>query len=153
MNQFAQLLSAEKQTTVLLDCCTIIGAKNGSLDALQFRKKIANRKDIKILVPSIIVREVCKVGRMAFDEAIALIDTFSLTGQIEYVSCSDIVIKSQAEALTAKYPVFCHYPDDHYLAIAKKYGALLVTYDRNLKDVARLEGVQTCAPLNSRIHG
>ena len=153
MNQFAQLLSAEKQSILVLDCCTIIGAKNGSLNALQFRRKIANRQDIKILVPSIIVREVRKVGRMSFDEAIALIDTFSQTGQIEYVSCSDIEIKSHAEALTAKYPVLCHYPDDHYLAIAKRYGAVLVTYDRNLKDVAKLEGLQTCAPQNFRIQG
>ena len=119
MNQFAQLLSAEKQSALLLDCCTIIAVKNGHLGAREFRNRIANRKDIRIIVPSIIVREVCKVGHLSFDQAIELIDTFSHTGQIEYVSCEDSEIKAQAEKLSSKYPVYCHYPDDHYLAIAK----------------------------------
>lgn len=152
MNQFAQLLSAQRQQVIVLDCCTIIGAKNKNAEVLQFRKKIAKRKDIRIIVPAVIVKEVCKVGSMSFDSAIALIDTFSETGQIDYndTSHNDSEISAQAEALKSKYPVYLHYPDDHYLVVAKNNDALLITYDRKLKDVARAEGVMTCSPGNFR---
>lgn len=137
----------------MLDSCTIIGAKNKNADVLQFRKKIANRKDVRIIVPTVVVREVCKVGSMSFDSAIALIDTFSETGQIDYhASNNDSEISAQAEALRTKYPVYLHYPDDHYLVVAKNNDALLVTFDRKLKDVARAEGVMTCSPSNFRIY-
>lgn len=151
MNQFAQLLSAQRQQAIVLDCCTIIGAKKKSAEVLQFRKKIAKRKDIRIIVPSVVVKEVCKVGRMSFDSAIALIDTFSETGQIDYAACNESEISARAEALRSRYPVYLHYPDDHYLVVARNTGALLVTYDGNLKDVARAEGVMTCSPGSFRI--
>jgi predicted nucleic acid-binding protein len=155
MNQFAQLLSAQKQQAIVLDSCTIIGAKNKDAQVLQFRKKIAKRKDIRIIVPTVVVKEVCKVGSMSFDSAIALIDTFSETGQMDYyyhASHNDSEISDQAVALRTKYPVYLHYPDDHYLVVAKNNDALLVTFDRKLKDVARAEGVMTCSPGNFRIY-
>ena len=137
----------------MLDSCTIIGAKNNDVKVLQFRKKIANRKDIRIIVPTVAVKEVRKVGSMSFDSAIALIDTFSETGQIDYhASDTDSEISAQAAALRTKYPVYLHYPDDHYLVVAKNNDALLVTFDRKLKDVARAEGVMTCSPSNFRIY-
>ena len=104
-------------------------------------------------MPTVVVKEVCKVGSMSLDSAIALIDTFSETGQIDYLaSHNDSEISAQAEALRIKYPVYLHYPDDHYLVVAKNNDALLVTFDRKLKDVARAEGVMTCSPANFRIY-
>lgn len=152
MNQFAQLLSREKQTSLVLDSCTVIGARNGSQQVLQFRKKIAKRKDIRVIVPSIVVSEVQKVAHLSFEEATKLVESFSEHGQIDYVSCEDKELVAEAEALRAKYPIYSHYPDDHYLVIARRYGAVLITYDRKLKDVARTEGVMTCAPGSFRMY-
>ena len=153
MNQIAQLLSADKQLAIVLGGGIIMAAKNGNNDAVQFRKKIATRKDIKINVPSIAFKEICKVGQLSFDNAVSLIDSFSRNGQIEYFSCSDdgqIVL--QAEVLRAKYTVYCHYPDDHYVVIAKEYSALPVTFDKKLKDIARAEVVLTFCLWNFRFY-
>jgi predicted nucleic acid-binding protein len=152
MNQFAQLLSAQKQQVLVLDCCTIIAVKNDNPRALEFRKRIANRKDVRIIVPSIAIKEVCKVGKMQFGQAIALVDSFSHTGQIDYVSCNDPEIITQAAALRGKYPLYCHYPDDLYPVIAKKYDGQLITFDRNLQNVADAERVQSCIPSSFRIY-
>ena len=153
MNQLTQLLSADKQLAIVLGDGTIMPAKNGNNDAIQFRKKIATRKDIKITAPSIAIKEICKVGQMSFDNAVSHIGSFSQNGQIEDISCSEerqIVI--QAEVLRAKYPVYCHYPGDHHVVIAKKYSALPVTFDKKLKDIARAEVVLTFCLWNFRFY-
>jgi hypothetical protein len=145
MNQFAQLLSAEKQTTILLDCCTIIGAHNGKPGVLKFRKRIASRKDLRIIVPSILVREVAKIAKITREEALALIESFSDMGQIDYVG-DDVERNREAELLNVRYPGYCHYPDNRYLLACKEYDATLLTYDRKLKDVALGERVAAYSP-------
>ena len=155
MNQFAQLLSAQRQTPVLLDTCTIISAWEKRPEALELRKKIAKRNDIRIIVPGILVREVAKVARLGQDQALALIESFSEMGQIDYVTkCGDDDnrITREAEALIAKYPRYSHFPDNQYLAYCRDQGALLVTYDKNLRTVARIEGIMACAPGNFRLY-
>jgi hypothetical protein len=148
MNQIAQLLSADKQLAIVLAGGTIMAAKNGNNDAIQFRKKIATRKDIKINVPSIAFKEICKVGQLSFDNAVSLIDSFSRNGQIEYILCSD----DRQIVIQAKYPVYCHYPDDHDVVIAKKCSALPITFDKKLKDIARAEVVLTFCLWNFRFY-
>jgi hypothetical protein len=150
MNQFAQLLSAERQVPLLLDACTIISAWQKKPEAIAFRSKIAKRKDIRIVVPSILVKEVSKVAKIGEAEALSLIESFSLFGQIDYVDVAPVA--DEAEALVAKYPTFCHYPDNYYLIYCREQGALLVTYDNNLRFVAKMEGIMTCAPGNFRIY-
>ena len=150
MNQFAQLLSAEKQSLLLLDTCTIISALQGKPEAVAFRDKIAKRKDIRILVPGILVREVAKIANVSHEKALSLVESFSEQGQIDYVD--DARIAAVAESMIAKYPRYCHYPDNYYLACCKEQGSLLVTYDHNLKLVARMEGIMTCSPGNFRIY-
>lgn len=156
MNQFAQLLSTQRQTPVLLDTCTIVGVWEKRPEALELRKKIARRKDIRIIVPSILAREVAKVARLGEEQALALIESFSEMGQIDYLSkCGDDDgnrITREADALVTKYPRYCHYPDNHYLVFCKDQAAVLVTYDKELRSVARLEGIMVCAPGNFRIY-
>jgi predicted nucleic acid-binding protein len=154
MNQFAGLVSADKQSAIVLDCGTITAAKNGNKDAIQFRKKIATRKGLKkITVPCIAIEEICKLGQTSFDNAVSLIDSFSQNGQIDDISCShDRQIILQAELLTAKYAVNFHYIDDHHVVIAKRCSALLVTLDKKLKDIARAEGILTFCPGNFRFY-
>lgn len=113
MNQFAQLLSAERQTVLLLDTCTIISAWQKKPEALAFRAKIARRKDIRIIVPRILVGEVAKVAGISRDDALSLAESFSEFGQIEYLD--DPAVSREADSLAAKNPAYCHYPDNHYL--------------------------------------
>lgn len=155
MNQFAKLLSAKKQTPILLDTCTIIGVWQRKPEVLELRRKIVARKDIRIIVPSILVREVARVTHLPEDESLALVESFSEMGQIDYISkggVDDSRISQEADALVAKYPLYCHYPDNQYLVYSKELGAVLVTYDRNLREVARLEGIMACAPGNFRLY-
>ena len=148
MNQFAQLLSAERQMPVLIDTCTVIGAWQKKPEAMAFRSKVAKRKDIRIIVPGILVREVSRVTKMTGAEVLSLVESFSEFGQIDYVDIAPIA--REAEALVAKYPTYCHYPDSYYLAYCRDQGAVLVTYDNSLRLVARMEGIMTCAPGNFR---
>jgi predicted nucleic acid-binding protein len=150
MNQFAQLLSAKCQMPLLLDTCTIVGAWQKKPEVVAFRSKIAKRKDVRIIVPGILVREVAKIAKMSKEEALSLIESFSEFGQIDYVDTMSMA--RDAEALVAKYPAYCHYPDNHYLACCREQGAVLVTYDNNLRFVAKMEGIMTCAPGNFRIY-
>jgi predicted nucleic acid-binding protein len=150
MNQFAQLLSAGKQTPLLIDTCTIINAQKKKSEALAFRSKIAKRKDIRIIVPNILVKEVSKITRTSRDEALSLIESFSEIGQIDYVD--EGTLAKEAETLPAKYPTYCHYPDNYYLIYCRDHGAVLVTYDSNLRLVAKMEGIMTCSPENFKIY-
>jgi len=49
-------------------------------------------------------------------------------------------IKSKARLLETKY-YNCHFPDSIILATAKFYGAMFVTLDRKLLQIAQFEGV------------
>lgn len=145
MNQFAQLLSAESQTTILIDCCAIIGVWENREEALRFRERIAPRKDIRILVPTSLAREVAKVAKISGDEALALIESFSDAGQIDYIDEIE-KRKKQAAILNAKYPGSCHFPDNYYLLLCKDHDATLITYDRDLRAIAFEEQVKTRSP-------
>jgi predicted nucleic acid-binding protein len=149
MNQFAQLISAERQTLVLLDTCTIINAYAGKPDAVALRSRIAKRKDIRIIVPRLWIREVAKVAGINQEQALALIESFSEMGQIDYIEENERLAR-EAKALSAKYPEYCHYPDNHYLVHCRNEGAVLVTYDSNLHRVADLEGVMVSTPRTFR---
>jgi hypothetical protein len=150
MNQFAQLLSAERQTPLLLDTCAIISACQKKPEVIAFKNKIAKRRDVRIIVPSILVREVSKIARINQAESLSLIESFSEFGQIDYVDIAPVA--KEAEALVAKYPTYCHYPDNYYLIYCREQGAVLVTFDNNLRVVAKMEGVMTCSPGNFRIY-
>lgn len=130
---------------VLLDCCTIIAAKDGRPDAVAFQKKLSRRKDLELLVPDLVVKEVSKIAGISVEEAERLARSFS-SGAVERVA-DDESIEREASELDQKY-LSCHYPDSHYLVHCRNTAAVLVTYDRKLKEVARLEGIMTCSPGN-----
>lgn len=156
MNQFAKLLSSQQQTLILLDTCTIVSAYENKPEALELRKKIAHRKDIRIVVPSILIKEVSRVAKIDTERALELIESFSMMGQIDHIGqCSgeDVSrITSEADELKAKYLNLCHSPDNIYLVYCKNLGAVLVTYDSDLRMVARMEGIMTCTPGNFRVY-
>jgi len=56
-------------------------------------------------------------------------------------------IKTEAEKISEKY-YECHHPDNLILATAKITGSALVSFDRELLQTAKLEGVQAFLPRN-----
>ncbi|HEX7033256.1 MAG TPA: PIN domain-containing protein [Nitrososphaera sp.] len=150
MNQFAKLQSSQHQTPIMLDTCMIASAYENRPEALELRKKLAHRKDVRIMVPGTQVREVAEVVGVGGEQVLELVESFSKMGQIDYIIEDDDRIASEADKLKAKYPRFCHSPDDIYLAYCKELGVLLVTYYNNLRKVARMEGIMTCTPGNFR---
>jgi hypothetical protein len=152
MNQFAQLLSTEKQTPVLLDTCIAINALQKKPDALVFRDKVTKRRDLRFIVPRMLVTEVAKVAKISQEDALATVESFSEMGQIDYVDDGDGSISRDADALMEKYPRYCHFPDNHYFIYCREQGALLVTYDNNLRMVAKMEGIMACTPGRFRIY-
>ncbi len=134
---------------VLLDCCTIIAAKDGRPDAIAFQRKLSRRKDLELLVPDLVVKEVSRVARIPIEEAERLARSFS-SGTIERLT-DDESIAREASELDQRY-LSCHYPDSHYLVHCRNTPAVLVTYDKKLREVARMEGIMTCSPGNYRFY-
>ncbi len=56
-------------------------------------------------------------------------------------------IESEAQKISDKY-FECHHPDNLILATAKVTGSALVSFDRDLLQTAKLEGVQAFLPRN-----
>ena len=135
---------------ILLDCCTIISALEGNPQALIFREKLSRRKDLTLLVPECVISEAAKVARMSAQEAENAIRGFAHDKEIIRLE-DDRETLVDAIALTARYD-YCHYPDSIYLAHCRNQGAVLVTYDRKLKEVARMEGIMACSPDNFRFY-
>lgn len=179
MNQFAKLLSAEIQTLVLLDTCTRVNVWNKKLEALKFRSKIAGRKDMKMIVPGILIREVAKVAKITVEKALVLIESFLTSGQIDYINYyynnsrgsnpgnkndskrddddndnnkNNSKIENTANQLKAKYFRYCHYLDNYYLYYCNDNNAVLITYDNDLRQVAKMEEIMSCTPGNFRIY-
>jgi predicted nucleic acid-binding protein len=134
---------------VLLDCCTIIAAKDGRPDAVAFQKKLSRRKDLELLVPDLVVKEVSRIAGIPVEEAERLARSFS-SGTVSLLADDESIIQEASE-LGHKY-LSCHFPDSHYLVHCRNTSAVLVTYDKKLKQVARMEGIMTCSPGNYRFY-
>lgn len=137
-------METSQKTTVLLDCCTIISALDGKHDALAFKEKLSRRKDVAVLVPDLVVSEVARVARISREAAEQAICSFA-RGNIVRTADEDAMV--DAIALTTHYD-YCHYPDSIYLVHCRNAGGVLVTYDKKLRDVARMEGIMACSPDN-----
>ena len=137
-------MQTSQKTTVLLDCCTIIGALDGKQNALAFKEKLGRRKDVELLVPDLVVSEVARVAKISREAAGQAIRSFA-HGNIVRMADDDAIV--DAVALTTHYD-YCHYPDSIYLVHCRNTGAVLVTYDKKLREVARMEGIMACSPDN-----
>jgi predicted nucleic acid-binding protein len=134
---------------VLLDCCTIIAAKDGRWDAVAFQKKLSRRKDLELLVPDLVVKEVSKIAGISIEEAERLARSFS-SATVERPAEDESIVR-EANELDQKY-LSCHFPDSYYLVHCRNTSAVLVTYDKKLKEVARMEGIMACSPANYRFY-
>jgi predicted nucleic acid-binding protein len=133
---------------LLLDCCTIVSALEGDAKVLEFKARLSKRKDLTLLAPDHVISEVAKVARMSVQEAEKAVRAFAHGNKVTGLA-EDKQILVDAVALGLRYD-YCHYPDSIYLAHCRNQGAVLVTYDKKLKDVARMEGIMACLPENFR---
>lgn len=137
------------QNAVLLDCCTIIGALAKKQNAVAFKEKLSRRKDVTLLVPDLVISEVSKIAKMSVKAAEEAIKSFAHGNKI--IRLQDDGALVDAIALSVRYD-YCHYPDSVYLVHSRNTGAVLVTYDKKLRDVARMEGIMACSPDNFRFY-
>ncbi len=149
--EFQQKTITVEKSPVLLDCCTIVGAMvEDRPNATAFKQKIARRKDLNLIVPDIVISEVARIARLSPEAAEEAIRSFSNSHEITRLDDKKTLV--DAIALSLRYD-YCHYPDSIYLVHARNTNAVLVTYDRKLREVARLEGIMACSPDNFRIYG
>jgi predicted nucleic acid-binding protein len=106
-------------------------------------KRIKKHKS-RLVVPESVLGEVCKVTGIRSDSLMEKIYqyckfpiTIDKTDEIE--AESDRLINTYYE---------CHHPDSLILATAKVTGSALVSFDRELLQTAKLEGVQAFLPRN-----
>ena len=97
-----------------------------------------------MVIPESVLGEVQKVTG---NETDAIMDTI-------YEFCKQPItldktdeIAEESDRLVEQY-YECHYPDSMILATAKVTGSALVSFDRDLLQTAKLEGVQAFLPRN-----
>ena len=135
---------------ILRGCYTIIDAFDGNQKTLAFKDRLSKRKDLTLLVSDHVIFEVAKVARMSVQEAENAVRAFARDNKVARLE-DDKDILADAVKLSLQYD-YCHYPDSIYLAHCRNQGAVLVTYDRKLRDVARIEGIMACSPDNFRFY-
>jgi predicted nucleic acid-binding protein len=137
-------------TPIILDCCTIVSAIQRKPGAREFKEKLAKRKDLTLLVPDVVISEVAKIARLSAEAAEKAISSLSQGNRIVRLADDK---KTLADAIVLSLRCdYCHYPDSIYLVQARNAGAVLVTYDRKLRDVAMMEGIMGCSPDNFRFY-
>ncbi len=142
-------MESRQKNAVLLDCCTVIGALDGRPNAVAFKERLSKRKDVALLVPDLVISEVARVARISKEAAEQAVRSFAHGSEIVRLEDDEALV--DAVALTVRYD-YCHYPDSIYLVHCRNTGAVLLTYDRKLKEVARMEGIMACSPDNFRFY-
>ena len=106
-------------------------------------KRIKKHKS-KMVIPESVLGEVQKVTGTETDE---IMDTI-------YEFCKHPITLDKTDEITAESDRLvdqyyeCHFPDSLILATAKLTGSALVSFDRDLLQTAKLEGVQAFLPRN-----
>lgn len=106
-------------------------------------KRIKRHKS-KMVIPESVLGEVQKVTGTETDE---IMDTI-------YEYCKHPITLDKTDEITAESDRLvdqyyeCHFPDSLILATAKLTGSALVSFDRDLLQTAKLEGVQAFLPRN-----
>lgn len=106
-------------------------------------KRIKKHKS-KMVIPESVLGEVQKVTGTETDE---IMDTI-------YEYCKHPITLDKTDEITAESDRLvdqyyeCHFPDSLILATAKLTGSALVSFDRDLLQTAKLEGVQAFLPRN-----
>lgn len=95
-------------------------------------------------VSELVVRELSKKIRLSYEGTLEKISNeFKLQKTFKVIRV-DSRIKSEANRLLTDY--YLHYPDNFHASIAKVLNCVLVTKDRLLLSIARMDGIKSVKP-------
>ena len=106
-------------------------------------KRIKKHKS-KMVIPESVLGEVQKITG---SESTEIMDTIYQYCKYPITLDKTEEIKVESDRLVEQY-YECHHPDSLILATAKITGSALVSFDRELLQTAKLEGVQAFLPRN-----
>jgi len=98
----------------------------------------------KLVIPETVLGEVNKITGM--DPVSAMDKVYQYCKQPITVDRTDEIVE-ESNRISQKY-YECHTPDNLILATAKITGSTLVSFDRDLLQTAKMEGVQAFLPRN-----
>jgi predicted nucleic acid-binding protein len=106
--------------------------------------KRMKRHKSKFVIPEIVLGEVSKIT--GSDPINTMERVYQYCKHPVTVDKTNEIV-SESQRLTEKY-YECHNPDNLILATAKLTGSVLVSFDRDLLQTAKMEGVQAFLPRN-----
>lgn len=129
--------------TIVLDSNVLIKEIQEGRVLRSIAKRMRKHKS-KLVIPEVVLGEVRKITGI---DPVATMDRIYQYCRHPLTIDKTQEIDSESQKLTEKY-YECHTPDSLILATAKLVGATLVSFDRNLLQTAKMEGVQAFLPRN-----
>jgi predicted nucleic acid-binding protein len=136
-------MESGQSQTVVLDSNVIIKEIQEGRVLRPIAKRMRRYKS-KLVIPEIVLGEVSKIT--GSDPAATMERVYQYCKHPITVDRNNEVI-SESQKLSEKY-YECHSPDNLILATAKLTGSTLVSFDRDLLQTAKMEGVQAFLPRN-----
>jgi predicted nucleic acid-binding protein len=136
------MASVQTQTVVLDSNVFIKEIQEGRV--LRPIAKRMKRYKSKLVIPEIVLGEVNKIT--GADPIATMERVYQYCKQPITVDKTNEIV-SESQRLAEKY-YECHSPDNLILATAKITGSTLVSFDRDLLQTAKMEGVQAFLPRN-----
>ena len=128
---------------VVIDSNIIIKEIQEGRSLKPIAKRIKKHKS-KMVIPESVLGEVQKITG---NESDSILDTVYQYCKYPVTLDKTDEITAESERLIEQYDE-CHHPDSMILATAKVTGSALVSFDRDLLETAKLEGVQAFLPRN-----
>ena len=128
---------------VVIDSNVIVKEIQEGRSLKPIAKRIKKHKS-KLVVPESVIGEVLKITGV---EPTSLLE--KIYQYFKYpitIDKTDEIVKESDRLVETYYE--CHHPDSLILATAKVTGSALVSFDRDLLQTAKLEGVQAFLPRN-----
>ncbi len=132
-----------KAQTVVLDSNVFIKEIQEGRVLRPIAKKM-KRQSSKLVMPETVLGEVAKIT--GSDPVTTMTHVYQYCKQPIMIDRTDEII-TESNKLSQKY-YECHTPDNFILATAKLTGSTLVSFDRDLLQTAKMEGVQAFLPRN-----
>lgn len=129
--------------TIVLDSNVLIKEIQEGRVLRPIAKRMKKYKS-KLVIPEVVLGEVRKIT--GADPVATMERIYQYCRQPITVDKTN-EIDSESQRLAQKY-YECHSPDSLILATAKLTGSTLVSFDRNLLQTAKMEGVQAFLPRN-----
>lgn len=136
-------MELEQTQTVVLDSNVLIKEMQDGRVLRSIAKRMKRYKS-KLVIPEIVLGEVSKIT--GADPVTTMERIYQYCKKPITIDKTNEIL-SESQRLTEKY-YECHSPDNLILATAKITGATLVSFDRDLLQTAKMEGVQAFLPRN-----